>query len=108
MRLRFPRRGAVWMQRRTALRAVDKPKRVLPLEEDCALLGMAERLGLRVERREGIEVVDMAALDAAWLTKKTTVPDYAKIRRCLFDGITVSGARVTGMEYVLRRKDGYA
>jgi hypothetical protein len=75
-----------------------------PFEEDCAVLAMVERFGLQLDRRAAIEITDLAALEAAGLMQTRKSPDYAKIRRLLYDGIPVAGAALTGVEYVLRRK----
>jgi hypothetical protein len=72
-----------------------------PFDEDLAVVGIAERFGMTVERRPGLEITDVKALDAAGLTKKA--PDYGKIRRLLDEGHEVAGAHLGEMEYVFRR-----
>ena len=73
-----------------------------PFEEDCAVLSVIGRFGFEMDRRPGIEITDMAALEAVGLVRKS--PDYAKIKRLLVDGIEVAGAQLSGVEYVLRKR----
>ena len=72
-----------------------------PFDEDSAVLNLAARFGLRVERRPALEITDTKALEAAGLTKKA--PDYKRIRRLLDDGQQVDGAHLGEVEYSFRR-----
>ena len=78
-----------------------KLKTVL-FDEDSRLCEIAEAVGLVVTRLDRIEVTDEAALAAVGLMR--SIPDYTRIRRLLLDGVEVPGARMAGVEYVLRRK----
>ncbi len=73
-----------------------------PFSEDDAVCQLAEDLGLSLSRYEAIEITDQAAIAEAGLVK--TAPDYAAIRKALRDGGIVQGARVRGVEYILRRQ----
>jgi hypothetical protein len=73
-----------------------------PFEEDCALLGIMARFRLELDRRQGVEITDDSGLEAAGLIRKC--PDYSKIRRLLNDGVIVPGARLSGVEYIIRKK----
>lgn len=73
-----------------------------PFEEDCAVQGFLERFDLVLERRVGMEITDLKALEENGLMRKS--PDYSKIRRLLNDGAIVRGANLGGVEYVLRRR----
>ncbi len=72
-----------------------------PFDEDCAI---ANLFGAKfsVYRRTGVEVTDEGALKAAGMFCQ--VPDYPRIRKLLLDGREVPGAKLAGIEYVLRRK----
>jgi hypothetical protein len=72
-----------------------------PFDEDTLLVGTAEKLGLKLERRDSIEIYDTAAVAEAGLTRKT--PDYYRIRKLLDEGATVPGVRRRGYEYIMRR-----
>jgi len=73
-----------------------------PFEEDAAVCALAEDLNLGLSRYEAIEITDEAAIKEAGLMKQS--PDYAAIRRALNAGVEVPGARVRGVEYILRRR----
>ena len=73
-----------------------------PYEEDAAVCRLAERLGFGLQRRDRIEVTDEGLLEAAGLLRR--VPDYAAIRKALLDGREVPGAKLGGVEYILRRE----
>ncbi len=70
-------------------------------DEDCAVVLLAGAQ-FKLDRRDGIEVTDEKLLAAAGLMRAT--PDYQRIRKLLLDGVEVPGARMAGVEYVLRRK----
>ena len=73
-----------------------------PFEEDQAVCQLAEDLGLGLSRYEAIEITDERAIAEAGLMKQS--PDYARIRKAIKDGAEVAGARVRGVEYILRRR----
>ena len=73
-----------------------------PFEEDQAVCQLAEDLGLYLSRYEAIEITDERAIAEAGLMKQS--PDYARIRKSIKDGAEVAGARVRGVEYILRRR----
>jgi hypothetical protein len=81
---------------------------ITPFALDCAAVAIAERAGLRIERRMSIEITDQAALAAAGLTVTKEAPDYGRLRRLLADGANVPGAQLAGVEYVLRPSGGAA
>lgn len=72
-----------------------------PFPEDSAVCRLAESLGLVLSRYDAIEVTDLAALKAAGLM--VSKPDYGAIRKALRDGVEVPGAKLKGVEYILRR-----
>ncbi len=72
-----------------------------PFAEDCAVVLLAGG-EFKLDRREGIEVTDEKLLAAAGLMR--TTPDYSRIRKLLLDGREVPGAKLAGVEYILRRK----
>ena len=74
---------------------------VTPFVEDCAAVSLAGTV-FTIDRRDHIEVYDEKLLTAAGLMRST--PDYSRIRKLLNDGVAVPGARMAGIEYVLRRK----
>lgn len=74
---------------------------VTPFAEDAAVCRLAEDLGLAMSRYESVEITDQTAIQEAGLT--CTKPDYAAIRKALRDGGMVPGARMRGVEYILRR-----
>lgn len=76
--------------------------RMMPFDEDCRVGQLAGDFGLSVDRRDHIEVTDEKLLIAAGLMR--TTPDYGRIRKLLLDGVAVPGARLVGVEYILRRK----
>ena len=71
-----------------------------PFSEDEAVCRLADNLGLSLSRYEAIEISDEKAIAEAGFTCQK--PDYARIRKALKDG-PVPGARVKGVEYILRR-----
>jgi hypothetical protein len=71
-----------------------------PFEEDLAVCHLAESLGLELARYDAIEITDEKAIAAAGMTCQK--PDYSRIRKALRDGVEVPGARVRGVEYILR------
>lgn len=73
-----------------------------PFAEDTALCELAERFGLEMARYDAIEITDTAAIQRAGLMRET--PDYARIRKALQDGGEVAGARLSGVQYTLKRK----
>jgi hypothetical protein len=74
---------------------------VSPYTEDLAVCRLAEATGLELSRRETIEITDQAAIKAAGMMRET--PDYSRIRKAIQDGGEVPGAKVGGVEYILRR-----
>ena len=74
-----------------------------PFSEDAAVCKLAEETGLALTRYESIEISDEAAIAAAGLVCQK--PDYRRIRKLLSDGAIVEGARVRGVEYILRRTE---
>ena len=73
-----------------------------PFAEDSAICRLADDLGLTLSRYEGIDVYDESAIAAAGLMVEK--PDYSAIRKALRDGGIVEGARLRGVEYILRRQ----
>jgi hypothetical protein len=71
-----------------------------PFLEDAAVCRLAENLGLVLSRYDAIEITDEKAIAAAGMTCQK--PDYSRIRKALRDGVDVPGARVRGVEYILR------
>ena len=76
---------------------------MMPFQEDFEVCELATHLGLEMSRYEAIEITDQAAITSAGLT--CTKPDYSRIRKALREGAVVEGARLKGVEYILRRND---
>jgi len=74
-----------------------------PFLEDSEVCHLAEKYELSVSRFESIEITDEKAIAGAGLMHQT--PDYSRIRKALQNGVDVPGARVRGVEYMLRRRD---
>lgn len=73
-----------------------------PFAEDKVLAADAERLRMILDRRQTVVITDEAEIAKAGLIRST--PDYNRIRNLLLDGKEVSGARLGGYEYLLRRQ----
>jgi len=74
-----------------------------PFSEDQAVCKLAGETGLSLTRYEAVEICDEAAIEAAGLVCQK--PDYRRIRKLLAGGATVPGARIRGVEYILRRTE---
>lgn len=73
-----------------------------PLSEDTAVCRLAENLGLAMSRYEAIEITDEQAIAEAGYVKQSI--DYTAIRKALRAGEIVQGAKLAGVEYILRRQ----
>jgi len=74
-----------------------------PYAEDSAVCRAAEETGLQVSRYEAVEITDEKAIAAAGMMIQK--PDYQRIRKALRDGSVIPGARIRGVEYILRRTE---
>lgn len=73
-----------------------------PLEENTAAWKVARAAHLEVVRTyRKITITDAAALKAAGYTTTKPKPDYARIVEALDAGLSVPGAELAGVEYVL-------
>ena len=72
-----------------------------PFAVDCDAVKLAG-IEYTIDRRDHVEVTDEKLLAAAGLMRQS--PDYIRIRKLLLDGKEVPGARLAGIEYILRRK----
>lgn len=74
---------------------------VTPFDEDSVLCDLAAE-SFYIDRRDHVEITNEKLLAAAGLMRQS--PDYLRIRKLLLDGVEVPGARLAGVEYILRRK----
>ncbi len=76
-----------------------------PLQEDTAVVMAAVSCGLEVVRYDAVEITDTSAVAAAgMICKACKRPDYSRIRKALIGGTDVPGAKLQGVEYILKRK----